>query len=95
MTVISFLGLGGLFTAHTTDKLVILAAHIASLERVLLPALRRTKPDAVLVMDNLSAHKAPQVRAELARRFQRPKAGGMASGGAARPLRLRLESVRE
>jgi transposase len=29
---------------------------------VLLPALRQFKPDAVLVMDNLSAHKAKAVR---------------------------------
>jgi uncharacterized membrane protein YoaK (UPF0700 family) len=28
--VISFLGLGGLFTAHITGNLVILAAHIAA-----------------------------------------------------------------
>ena len=28
----------------------------AYLDRVLLPALRRSKPDAVLVMDNLPAH---------------------------------------
>ena len=34
------------------------AVFHAYLERVLLPELRRTKPDAVLVMDNLSAHKA-------------------------------------
>ena len=32
---------------------------------MLLPALRRTKPDAVLVMDNLPAHKASRVRALL------------------------------
>jgi transposase len=37
----------------------------ACLDEVLLPALRRTKPDAVLVMDNLPAHKAPRVRALL------------------------------
>ncbi len=37
------------------------------LEKALLPELRRTKPDAVLVMDNLGAHKAPQVRALLDR----------------------------
>jgi transposase len=34
----------------------------AYLERVLLPALRERKPDAVLVMDNLGAHKTPKVR---------------------------------
>ena len=39
----------------------------AYLEQVLLPALRRAKPDAVLVMDNLPAHKAPRVRALLDR----------------------------
>ena len=38
------------------------AVFHAYLERVLLPELRRTKPDAVLVMDNLDAHKTPQVR---------------------------------
>ena len=34
----------------------------AYLDRVLLPELRRVKPDAALVMDNLSAHKTPAVR---------------------------------
>jgi hypothetical protein len=33
------------------------------LERVLLPELRRTKPEAVLVMDNLAAPKTAAVRA--------------------------------
>jgi transposase len=36
--------------------------HCAFLDQVLLPALRQRKPDAVLVMDNLSAHKARAVR---------------------------------
>ena len=35
------------------------------LEQVRLPALRQRKPDAVLVMDNLRAHKTPQVQAVL------------------------------
>jgi hypothetical protein len=34
----------------------------AYLEQVLLPELRRSRPDAVLVMDNLGAHKTPRVR---------------------------------
>src|SRR4051794_7426654 len=38
------------------------AVFHACLERVLLPELRRTKPDAVLVMDDLAAHKTPAVR---------------------------------
>ena len=37
----------------------------ADLEGALLPGLRRTKPDAALVMDNLPAHKAPAVRTVL------------------------------
>ena len=41
------------------------AVFCAYLEPVLLPALRRSKPDAVLVMDNLAAHKTAQVRALL------------------------------
>jgi len=41
------------------------AVFHAYLAKVLLPELRRTKPDAVLVMDNLTAHKAPRVRALL------------------------------
>jgi hypothetical protein len=36
--------------------------HCAFLDQVLLPALRQHKPDAVLLMDNLSAHKAKIVR---------------------------------
>ncbi len=43
------------------------AVFHAYLDEVLLPELRRTKPDAVLVMDNLAAHKAPRVRALLDR----------------------------
>ena len=34
----------------------------AYLEQVLLPELRRAKPDAVLAMDDLGAHKTPNVR---------------------------------
>jgi transposase len=34
----------------------------AFLDQVLLPALRQHKPNAVLVMDNLAAHKAKAVR---------------------------------
>jgi transposase len=37
-------------------------AFAAYLDQVLLPALRRDKPDAVLVLDNLAAHKTPAVR---------------------------------
>jgi transposase len=43
------------------------AVFHAYLERVLLPELRRTTPDAVLVMDNLAAHKTRAVRGLLDR----------------------------
>ena len=35
---------------------------LAYLEQVLVPALKRTKPDAILVMDNLRPHHATEVR---------------------------------
>ncbi len=38
------------------------AVFRAFLDRALLPGLRRTKPGAVLVLDNLGAHKTPEVR---------------------------------
>jgi hypothetical protein len=37
-------------------------AFCAYLDQVLLPELRRSKPDAVLVMDKLGAHKSGAVR---------------------------------
>ena len=37
-------------------------SNVAMPEQVLLPELRRTKPDAVLVLDNLRAHKTAAVR---------------------------------
>jgi transposase len=35
---------------------------LAYLDQVLLPELRRSRPDAVLVLDNLRAHKIAAVR---------------------------------
>jgi transposase len=52
---------GAMSVAAATDG----AVFHAYLEQVLLPELRRTRPDAVLVMDNLSAHKTGAVRALL------------------------------
>ena len=43
------------------------AVFCAYLEQVLLPELRRSRPDAVLVMDNLPAHKTAQATALLDR----------------------------
>lgn len=41
------------------------AVFLAFLDHVLIPELPRTKPDAVVIIDNLSPHKAPAVRARL------------------------------
>ena len=43
------------------------ATFAAYLEQVLLPVLRQRKPDAVLVMDNLRAHKTNKVQMVLER----------------------------
>ena len=65
VTVLGALGHGGLVAAMGVEAATSAAVFHAYLDEVLLPELRRSRPDAVLVMDNLPAHKAPQVRALL------------------------------
>ena len=65
VTVLGALGHGGIVGAMSVEAATGAAVFHAYLEGVLLPELRRAKPDAVLVMDNLPAHKAPRVRALL------------------------------
>jgi transposase len=65
VTVLGALGAEGVVGAMGVEAATGAAVFRAYLDEVLLPELRRTKPDAVLVMDNLPAHKAPQVRALL------------------------------
>ena len=67
VTVLGALGHGGIVGAMGVEAATGAAVFHAYLDRVLLPELRRAKPDAVLVMDNLAAHKAPRVRALLDR----------------------------
>src|SRR4051812_41856792 len=62
LSVLGALGHGGVLAAMSVEGATSGAVFHAYLERVLLPELRRTKPDAVLVMDNLAAHKTPRVR---------------------------------
>ena len=52
----------GIVAAMGVEAATSAAVFRAHLDRVFLPELRRTKPDAALVMDNLAAHKAPRVR---------------------------------
>lgn len=65
ITVLGALGVEGIVGAMSVEAATSGAVFCAYLEQVLLPELRRTRPDAVLVMDNLPAHKVPQVRALL------------------------------
>jgi transposase len=62
LTVLGALGTGGMVAAMAVEAATDGAVFHAWLDRVLLPKLRRTKPDAVLVLDNLGAHKTPAVR---------------------------------
>jgi transposase len=61
------LGLEGILGAMSVPAATDGAVFHADLEGVLLPEWRRVKPDAVLVMDHLGAHKARSVRALLDR----------------------------
>ena len=67
LTVLGALGAEGIVGAMSVEAATSGAVFCAYLKQVLLPALRWSKPDAVLVMDNLAAHKTSQVRALLDR----------------------------
>ena len=62
LTVIGALGREGVVGAMAIEAAASGAAFAAFLEQVLLPELKRAKPDAVIAMDNLSAHKTKAVR---------------------------------
>jgi transposase len=62
LSVLGALSREGIVAAMSVEAATDGAVFHAYLERVLLPELRRTKPDAVLVMDNLGAHRTPEVR---------------------------------
>ena len=62
LTVLGALGIGGMLAAMGVEAATSGAVFLAYLDQVLLPELRRTKPDAVLVLDNLRAHKTAAVR---------------------------------
>jgi transposase len=62
LSLLGALGQEGILAAMSVNAATSGAVFHAYLERVLLPALRERKPDAVLVMDNLGAHKTPEVR---------------------------------
>jgi transposase len=49
----------------TIERATDTAVFLAYLDRVLVPELRARQPDAVVIMDNLSPHRAPAVRERL------------------------------
>ncbi len=67
LSVLGALGREGVLAAMSVEAATDGAVFHAYLEQVLLPTLRRTMPDAVLVMDNLGARKTPKVRGLLDR----------------------------
>src|SRR3712207_2320451 len=65
VTILGALGPEGIVAAMSIPAATHGTVLHAYLEQVLLPELRRTRPDAVLVMDNRATHKAGPVRALL------------------------------
>jgi transposase len=61
LTVIGALTLDGVAASMSIAAATTGAVFLAFVEQVLLPALRQ-RPDAIVVMDNLGAHKAERVR---------------------------------
>jgi len=67
LSVLGAISLDGMVAAMSIDAATDSAVFATYLDEVLLPVLRQDKPDAVLVMDNLRAHKTPAVQAVLDR----------------------------
>jgi transposase len=66
LTVLGALSLDGVVTMTTVTAGTTIPVFVAFLQTSLLPVLREHKPDAILVMDNLSAHKNQAVKDAIA-----------------------------
>ena len=66
LTVLGALGLDGVVTMTTVTTGTTIPVFVDFLQTSLLPVLREQKPDAILVMDNLSAHKNQAVKDAIA-----------------------------
>jgi transposase len=66
VTVIGALALDGVVASMSVAAATSTAVFLAYAEQLLVPALR-DRPDAIVVMDNLAAHKAEAVRSALDR----------------------------
>ncbi len=65
LTVLGALSADGVDGAMSIERATDTAVFLAYLDQVLIPELGRSKPGAVVILDNLSPHKAPAVRARL------------------------------
>nr|WP_246500142.1 IS630 family transposase [Azospirillum soli] len=63
VTVLGALSADGMLAAMSIEASTSAAVFLAFVEQVLIPVLQREKPDAVVVMDNLSAHKRADILA--------------------------------
>lgn len=61
VTILGALSLDGMLAAMTIEAATSAAVFRAYVQKVLIPALLRLKPNAVIVMDNLSAHEYEKV----------------------------------
>ena len=61
LSVLGALSRDGMLAAMSVEAATDSADFAAYLDAVLLPRLRQDKPDAVLVMGNLRAHKTPEI----------------------------------
>ena len=66
LTVLGALGADGVAGVMSIERATDTAVFLAFLDHVLIPELVRTKPDAVVILDHLSPHKAPAVRQRFA-----------------------------
>jgi transposase len=66
LTVLGALGLDGVVTMTTVTTGTTIPVFVDFLQTSLLPVLREQKPDAIVVMDNLSAHKNQAVKDAIA-----------------------------
>jgi transposase len=66
LTVLGALACDGLVATMSIEASTSTPVLLAYLEQVLVPALKHTRPDAILVMDNLRPHHATEVSELLA-----------------------------
>jgi hypothetical protein len=66
LTVLGALGLEGVVAMTTVTTGTTIPVFLDVLQTTVLPVLREHKPDAILVMDNLSAHKNQAVKDAIA-----------------------------